>query len=196
MKTNDRKIQNLTVIALFTAIVVLLGMTPIGIIPLGFINVTIMGVPVVIGTMFLGLKQGLILGACFGMTSLLRAFGIGGAPSALVAGLMGVSPLYVVLMSLIPRLLMPVTTHIVYRALKRGNTSTGKSVMPAAIVGSLTNTVFYLGLMLVFYAVGGLDLSPVVNLIAGTAVIAGGAEAIACALISTPIVMALYKLKR
>ena len=55
----------LTLTALFVALILLFGLTPVGLIPLGFINVTILCVPVVAGTLILGLKTGLLLGACF-----------------------------------------------------------------------------------------------------------------------------------
>ena len=188
-------VRTLTTLALFVAIILLLGFTPLGYIPLGFINVSILAVPVVIGTIVLGLKGGLVLGACFALTSILRALGIGGAPSALVATLIAASPIYMIVMSLVPRLLIAVTTHYTYRALKK-RWSAIKAVAPAAAAGSITNTVFYLGSMLLFYVMAGIDTAPVLGLIGGTALIAGGAEAIAAALISTPIVAALEKGKR
>ena len=188
----NKNVRNLTTLALFVALIVLLGFTPLGYIPLGFINISILAIPVVIGTVVMGLKNGIILGACFALTSILRAFGIGGAPSSLVATLMAASPVYMIVMSLVPRLLIAVSTHFVYKLLENRLGSV-KAVAPAAVLGSLTNTVFYLGLMLVFYVMAGIDTAPVLGLIGGTAFIAGAGEAIAAALISTPVVAALRK---
>lgn len=188
----NENVRNLTTLAFFVALIILMGFTPVGYIPLGFINVSILAIPVVIGTILLGLQKGMILGACFALTSILRAFGIGGAPSSLVATLMAASPIYMIVMSLAPRLLIAVTTHFVYRAAEKRLGSV-KAVMPAAVLGSFTNTVFYLGLMLVFYIMAGIDTAPVIGLIGGTAVISGTAEAVAAALISTPIIAALGK---
>ena len=102
--------RQLTLTALFIALVVLLGLTPLGLIPLGFINVTILHIPVIIGALVLGLKGGLILGCAFGLVSTLRAFGIPLPASALVSNLMAESPLLVVVMSMLPRLLVPLAT--------------------------------------------------------------------------------------
>ena len=188
----NENVRNLTTLALFVALIILMGFTPVGYIPLGFINVSILAIPVVIGTILMGLRDGMILGACFALTSILRAFGIGGAPSTLVATLMAASPFYMIVMSLVPRILIAVTTHFMYHGLEKRIGSV-KAVAPAAVVGSFTNTVFYLGLMLVFYVVAGIDTAPVLGLIGGTAVISGTLEAVAAALISTPIVAALRK---
>ena len=188
----NEHVRTLTTLSLFVALIVLLGFTPLGYIPLGFINVSILAVPVVIGTMLMGLRSGLVLGACFALTSILRGFGIGGAPSALVSTLIAASPFYMIVMSLAPRLLIAVTAHAVYRGAQKRWGSV-RAVVPAAVLGSLTNTVFYLGLMLLFYMLAGIDTAPVLGLIGGTALIAGTAEAVVAALISTPIVAALKK---
>ena len=66
----------------------------------------------------------------------------------------------------------------------------------AAIVGSLTNTVFYLGLMLLFYVMMGIDSQSVLGLIGGIGLVAGTLEAIANAWITTPVLFALNKMNR
>lgn len=185
-----KQLGNLVLLALFVALIVLLGFTPLGLIPLGFINVTILCVPVVVGTLYMGLKNGLVLGLAFGLTSFVSALM---KPSALVSTLMGASPVLVALMSILPRLLVPMVAYGVHARLrdKRENLAVGV----AAVCGSLTNTVFYLGLMLLFYVLCGIDTAGVLSLIGGTALIAGTCEAIAAAVLCTPILMALRRLK-
>jgi len=181
----------LTATAILSALTLLLGLTPLGIIPLGFINVTILAIPVIIGTLSLGLKSGLALGLSFGLASLFRAFT---SPSGLVAPLLQNNPALVVLMCLIPRLLIPVSAHFIYRASQR-NQITKKIALPlAAVAGSLTNTVFYLGLMLAFYMAAGLNADAILTLISTTAAIAGGCEALAAAILTTPIVSAVSRI--
>ena len=63
----------------------------------------------------------------------------------------------------------------------------------AALAGSLTNTVLYLGLMLLFYVLRGLNAQPIIGLILGTGLIAGGAEAMVAALLVPPILAAVRK---
>ena len=57
----DRKTRRLALTALFVALILLLGFTPLGMIPLGYINVTTLCIPVVIGAMVLGMRAGLAL---------------------------------------------------------------------------------------------------------------------------------------
>lgn len=181
---------------LFVALILVLGMTPLGLIPLGFINVTILCIPVVIGTLYFGLGSGLLFGLCMAISSILCLFGLSMTPpSTLGATLLAANPVYAVAMCLIPRVLIPVSTHFVYKLCSRGNSESKAGLIPAAIAGSLTNTVFYLGLMLLFYVLCDLDSKAILGIIGGTGLIAGSMEALAAALISTPVVLALRRMK-
>lgn len=186
--------RQLVQMALFVALIILLGLTPIGMIPLGFIYISLLGIPVVIGTLLLGLPCGLGLGFCFGVVSALKAFGVLGTPSTLVATLMAASPALALIMTFVPRLLVPLTTAACFRALSP-RVKTHRAVAIAAVTGSLTNTVFYLGLMLLFYCVSGIDSKSVLALIGGTGLIAGTAEAIVNAVISAPVLEVLWKIQ-
>ncbi len=194
MKNN---VRFLTFTAFFIALILLFGSTPFGLIPLGFVNVTILAIPVVIGTIVLGIVPGLILGFCFGLISMLSMFGMTmTAPSALASALAAANPGLAIVMCFAPRLLVPVVTHLTFRSLA-GPERRKKSALPiAAVVGSLTNTVFYLGLMLLFYTMVGLDSTKLRGIIAGVGLIAGGSEAVVNAILTTPIVMALWKVER
>ena len=194
MKSN---IRFLTFTAFFIALILLFGSTPFGLIPLGFVNVTILAIPVVIGTIVLGLGPGLILGFCFGLISMLSMFGMTmTAPSALASALAAANPVLAIIMCFVPRFLVPVVTHLTFRSLA-GPDGRKKVALPvAAVAGSLTNTIFYLGLMLLFYTMVGLDSTRLRGIIAGVGLIAGGSEAVVNAILTTPIVMALWKVKR
>lgn len=192
----NKNTKSLVLHGLFVALILLLGMTPLGLIPLGFINVTILCIPVVVGTLYFGLGSGLLFGFCMASASILCLLGLSMTPpSTLGATLLAANPLYAILMCLLPRLLIPVSTHFVYKLCSRKNPESKAGIIPAAIAGSLTNTVFYLGLMLLFYVLCGLDSKAILGIIGGTGLIAGSMEALAAALISTPVVLALRKIK-
>ena len=181
---NRITLYRMTAAALLMALVFVLGMTPLGLIPLGFINVTILCVPVITGALVLGARSGLLLGLCFGTASTLSMLGISLTPPS--------APACALIMCYAPRLLEPMAALGVYKLLGKHE----KIALPiAAAAGSLTNTVLYLGLMLLFYAMNGLDSARILGLIAGTGLIGGGCEAIAAALIVTPAVLALRKTK-
>jgi len=203
-----KKTYNLAITGLFIALVLILGLTPLGLIPLGFVNLTILHIPVILGTILLGFRTGLILGACFGLVSAMSMLGLSMAPaSALAYNLLTANPMYALIMCMVPRLLVPTVTWIVYKIIARGKEKSLVAVPVAAILGSATNTVFYLGLMYVFYYLAGLDLGMLaeklgvaglsfVGIIGAIAAGGGGMEAIAAALISPPIAAAVWKIKK
>ena len=191
MTNTSRRLNTMVLLALFIALIILLGLTPLGLIPLGFIYVTILCVPVIVGTLLMGPKFGTVLGLAFGAVSFYSALT---RPSTLVAPLLGKSPVIVVVLCFLPRILVPLVAWFVNRKLD-GHTHRFASSAIAAAAGSLTNTVFYLGLMLLFYIFCGLDTASVLALIGGTALIAGGAEAAVAAVLVTPILAALSRLR-
>ena len=186
-----KQLNNLVLLALFVGLIFLLGQTPLGMIPLGWCNVTLLVIPVAIGTIYMGLKSGLVLGLAFGATSMLSALI---KPSVLVGTLMGGSPLAVVVMTFLPRLCIPLVIWGVYKLLAKKQKHIAVAV--AAACGSLTNTILYLGLMLIFYMMAGIDNTAVLTAIGATAGGAGPCEAIAAALICPPILTALWRIRR
>lgn len=188
MNTRNEHLVRMVMLALLAALIFLMGQTPLGLIPLGFCNVTLLVIPVAVGTLFMGLKSGLVLGFVFAATSFVSALL---RPSTLVAVLMEKSLWMVIVMTFLPRLLVPVVIHLVHRLLGKKRDKMALTV--ASACGSLTNTIFYLGLMLVFYMLSGIDNTAVLTAIAATAGGAGPLEAIAAALITPPIVLALRR---
>lgn len=186
-----KQLNNLVLLALFVGLIFLLGQTPLGLIPLGWCNVTLLVIPVAIGTIYMGLKSGLVLGLAFGATSMVSALI---KPSVLVGTLMGASPLAVVVMTFLPRLCIPLVIWGVYTLLAKKQKHIAVAV--AAACGSLTNTILYLGLMLIFYMMAGIDNTAVLTAIGATAGGAGPCEAIAAALICPPILTALWRIRR
>ncbi|MGN0972963.1 MAG: ECF transporter S component [Aristaeellaceae bacterium] len=186
-----KQLNNLVLLALFVGLIFLLGQTPLGLIPLGWCNVTLLVIPVAIGTIYMGLKSGLVLGLAFGATSMVSALI---KPSVLVGTLMGASPLAVVVMTFLPRLCIPLVIWGVYNLLAKKQKHIAVAV--AAACGSLTNTILYLGLMLIFYMMAGIDNTAVLTAIGATAGGAGPCEAIAAALICPPILTALWRVRR
>ena len=172
MNTRNDNLVNLVTLALLLALIFLMGQTPLGLIPLGFCNVTLLVIPVAVGTLFMGLKYGVLLGLTFGATSFVSALL---RPSTLVGTLMGASLPMVIVMTFLPRLMVPVVIHFVHKAMAHKLEKTGLAVM------------------LIFYMICGIDNTAVLTAIGATAGGAGPLEAVAAALITPPIVLALRK---
>lgn len=73
------KTRQMTILAMFIAIIVVMGMVPfLGFIPLFGLSFQIITIPVIIGAVILGRRAGLILGTTFGVVSLIRGAMSGG----------------------------------------------------------------------------------------------------------------------
>ena len=158
MKSN--KTFNMVLTGLFMAIIIIMATVPnIGYINLILIKVTMVHVPVIIGSIVLGPKLGAILGATFGVTSLLvNTF----SPSLLSFAF---SPFYQVgniggngwsvVIALLPRTLVGIIPYFVYhffvKILPERKVRRAVSLICAGISGALTNTVLVMGLIYVCF---------------------------------------------
>lgn len=188
---NRKQLVDFVLLSLFVALIFLLGLTPLGLIPLGVINVTLLCIPVAVGTIYMGWKRGLVLGLAFGATSFVSAVFV--KPSALVEPLMAANMFYMIVMTFVPRLCVPLVVWGIYALLRK--TQKHVAVAVASACGSLTNTILYLGSMLLFYKLCGIDSNKVLATIAAVAGGAGPAEAVAAALICPPVLAAVSKIR-
>ena len=189
MKNN--KTRKIVLTALMIALMLVLQLTGVGLIKLGVVNITFYCTIIAIGTLVLGWKSGVTLGAAFTAISLWSALQ---APSALVAPLMAASVPMVCLMSFLPRILVPLVTYFLHGALVKAKMNDKLAIAISAAAGSLTNTVLYLGLMLVGYAVTVADYAGLLTTVGSIALAAGLPEAAAAAIVATPVVVALKKI--
>lgn len=133
-KNNTTKFVQLS---LFIAIILIQSWVPfLGFINLGILSVTIIPVTVILGTLWLGTKEGTILGFVFGLNSFVRAWLIGNPVERLVF----TSPL----VSIIPRILMPLIVGLVVHNLMKKQNGYIKGFV-AGLLGSALNTVLVLG---------------------------------------------------
>ena len=74
----EKKVLDMSLAGIFTAVIIAMSVVPfLGYIPLGFMNATIIHVPVIIGALLLGPKYGAYLGLVFGLTSPCDAYAYG-----------------------------------------------------------------------------------------------------------------------
>ncbi|HJZ48513.1 MAG TPA: ECF transporter S component [Roseiflexaceae bacterium] len=129
---NTRKI---VVAGVLGAIAIVLGVTRLGFIPVPNVsgNATIMHIPAIIGAVLEGPVVGVLAGGIFGIFSLLQD----------TTGLFS-NPL----VSVLPRLLIGLTSWLAYRSLAGRNVYMAAAV--AGVVGTLTNTIGVVGMLLIF----------------------------------------------
>lgn len=107
-KKKKLDIRKLTVIGVLGAISVVLGITPLGFIPIGPTRATIMHIPVIIGSIVEGPIVGALVGLIFGLFSIYQAIT---APTPV--SFVFLNPL----VSVLPRVLIGITSYYTYKAL-------------------------------------------------------------------------------
>lgn len=179
---NARKIVTL---AIFTAIIILQSWVPfLGFINIGPIAMTIIPITVILGTLWLGASDGVILGLVFGLNSLIRAWLIGNPIERLIF----TSPL----VSVLPRILMPLIIGLLIKYLFAKLSPTTKAAL-AGFIGSLLNTVLVLSSIGLFRAteyvsaIEGANTSQIWTILLGIVTANGVPEAIIATII-TPII--------
>lgn len=155
IQTTDRKnaiharTLRLTQLAMLSAIIILMAFTPLGYFkyaPLG-LSITLLTIPVVIGAIMMGPVEGAILGAVFGATSFIQCFGL----DAFGAALLAINPLLTFILCLLPRILIGFISGYAYKGLEKIKSKQALSYGLSAIVGALTNTVFFIGMLILFF---------------------------------------------
>lgn len=157
MKRKSQTIEMVQV-ALFAAIIFIMAFTPfLGYIPLGFTRATIIHIPVILGSILLGPKKGAILGGVFGLTSFINNT-INPTITSFVF-----TPIYSlgefeggvgsIIICFLPRILVGVFPWYVYQSMQKVMKQKHSPIALglAGIVGSLTNTVLVMSLILVFF---------------------------------------------
>ena len=149
MKNSRSNIRWLTQLALLVAIMLVMSYTPLGYLPLGPLNCSLLSIPVAIGAMTMGPSAGAILGGVFGVTSFMNAVE---GKSALGAALFAASPIGYFVTAVIGRILMGWLCALGFQAARK--LLPGKETTTCAIGGfaaPFLNTVFYMGFMVMLF---------------------------------------------
>lgn len=205
------KVRLLTRLAILTAIIFLLAFTPLGYLTIGPIAATTVQMPVIIGAVLLGPVSGGILGFFFGLSAVIKVLTMPGADPFATMALQS-SPLSYIIICIIPRVLMGWLAGLLAAALKklasssaeRGGTVLRNHVLGYSVtgfVGSMMNTVFYLGALWglaaeVIATAYGTDISAVGGIVMTTAVTAGIPEAVVSALVVSAVCKAMEAIFR
>ena len=143
---SNNKTKGLVRISLFMAIVILQSWVPfLGniTIPLYPLAITFIHVTVIVATLYLGTKAGVIVGGVWGVNSLIRAY------------LMPTSPMYIYVfnspfVTILPRMLMPLIVGFISHKILSKSVSLKVNAAISGVLGSLLNTVLVLGSIVVF----------------------------------------------
>jgi uncharacterized membrane protein len=209
MNNTSRKTKEMVQLALFTAIILLMVFTPyLGYIPLGFMNATIIHIPVILGALFLGPKKGAFLGFIFGLTSLFNNTFNPNVTSFVFSPFYTTGAVHGGIKSLIvcfvPRILIGVVAFYVFRFVSKmikNKKSPAAAFAAAGVAGSLTNT--FLVMYGIYFLFGtsysnakGIAPSALYGLITTVIGTQGVPEAIVAGIIVTAVGKVLLKNKQ
>ena len=204
------KYRDFVLLALFTAIVFVLGLTPLGMVPLGLIKATTLHIPVIIGCLLLGPRYGAVLGFMFGLVSFLSntmspaVLSFAFTPLVPVPGTPNGSPLSLVI-CFVPRILVGVVPWFVYRGLQKlmKESSRGEilSMAIAGASGAILNTGLVMSLIYFLFrdayaSVNGIPVEAVAGVVLGVVGTNGVAETALAAVLPPAIGKILLSLKR
>lgn len=144
----SERTRKVVVTAMMIAIMEILSFTPLGMLIIPPISATTAHVPVIIAALLEGPVSGVCVGLALGLTSIFRAMS---SPNFL--DLLFLNPL----VSVLPRILIPLTAYFTYKILKGvlgGLFAKGGLVATflAGCVGSMTNTIGCMGMIYLIYA--------------------------------------------
>ena len=142
------KVAQMTLLAMLTAVLVVLGYVNIPM-PMG-LSITFNMIPVAIAAIAMGYPGGAIIGGAFGMISFLQCFGIFGS-SPLGAALVNISPALMFIQRFVSRVMVGLIAALVFRAMN-------KTRAPLYVKGAVTgfsaaffNTLFFMSLLILLF---------------------------------------------
>ena len=205
----EKKTRDMVVMAVFIAVMMVMTVIPVlGYIPLGFMNATIIHIPVLVGAILLGPKKGAALGFFFGLTSMWKN-------TALMPNLTsfvftpfipmpdgGSGGIRSVIVCMVPRILIGVVGYYVYRAVSGPGKGRRKFALAAAgVAGSLTNTLLVMNLIYFLFGSAYGEAMPAAAerglyaFIVGVICLNGIPEAVLAGFLTVCIVSALQKVQ-
>ena len=198
MKTKKHDTRWMVSVALMGAIIIVLANTPLGMIQLPIIKATTVHIPVIIGAILLGPSAGAILGAVFGICSLISntmaptLLSFAFSPFMSTTGIFGA--IKAIWVSVGCRILIGVAAGWLWKLLEKVKVNQVIALPIVGFVGSMVNTIAVMGSIYVLYAkeyaqAREVGITAVWGLIMGTITASGIPEAIAAAV----LVLALGK---
>ena len=203
MKSTKRDTRYMATLAMICGLLLVMGMTGIGFIPLPVIKATTMHIPVILGAVLLGPSAGGVLGAVFGLCSIwantttpgLLSFAF--SPFITNEGLIGAAKSLWIALGC--RILFGFIAGWLWLLMKKIIRKEYISLPVTAAIATICHTVLVMGSIYIllaqqYAAAKNVGITAVFGLIMGTVTASGIPEAIAAAVLVTVIGKALLNL--
>ncbi|MBQ9886841.1 MAG: ECF transporter S component [Lachnospiraceae bacterium] len=195
MENRNSKVTYMVELAVLIALILIMGLTPLGYIKTLGLEITLIVVPVAIGAITLGPKAGAILGGVFGLTSFYQCFGM----SAFGAALLSINPVGAFITCVPTRILVGLLTGLIFKALHSKKSMKEPSYYIASLACPIMNTIFFMSCLVIFFYnteyiqgfVKSLGSSNPFAFVIAFVGINGLVEAIACFVVASAVARAL-----
>ena len=206
MPPKKANVRLLTQMGLLTGLMDVMAFTPLGYIPLGFMNATTMHIPVILGACLFGPKMGAVLGGLFGVTSVIRATLTPTLTSFVFTPFYSFSPEFhgswkSLIVAIVPRILIGVVAGLAYQLAAKYVKQDAAAFAAAGFLGSITNTIGVMGLIYLLFgeqyaAAAGESFELLLGIIMGVVGTQGVPEAIIAAVLVCGVGKALSTVYR
>lgn len=203
MKHKTLNTRYLSLLAMLCGVLLVMGMTGIGFIPLPVIKATTMHIPVILGAILLGPKAGAVLGAVFGCCSIwantttpgLLSFAF--SPFMTTEGLPGVAKSLWIALGC--RIMLGLIAGWLWILIKKISLKEYIALPVTAALATICHTLLVMGSIYIllaqqYAAAKNVAITAVFGLIMGTVTASGIPEAIAAAILVTVIGRALLNM--
>lgn len=194
----NEKTRWLVQLAMWTALTLILAFVPfLGYITIGPFSITTVHIPVIIGAVMLGPVAGAFLGLVFGITSIIQATIQMPITAFMFSPFVPFGNFNSVIVAIVPRVLVGIFAAYIYKFIKIKDKKGYIASLTAGIVGALTNTVFVLSGVYVFFgqqyaASSKIPFSALFGVLLGVVATNGVVEAIVAAVVVTAVTKALF----
>lgn len=192
-------------LALLTAILVVLSVTPIGSIPLPAIKATTTHIPVIVGAVLLGPEAGMFLGTAFGVMSVVRSTLVPTPTTFVFSPFLPVpgtnqGSLKALIVAFVPRILTGLLPALLFKALKKKQMDNKMACAICGALGTITNTVFVLAFIYILFgaeyaAALGSSYQLLIGMLMGVAFTNGVAETLIAIILVTAICVPLLRIE-
>ena len=194
----SKKIKRLVLLSMFIGIEIVLMNTPLGYIPIGPIKATTLHIPVLILSMILGVKEGVILGLFFGLSSIVintlnpTLFSFCFTPFYSIGEING--NLGSIVIALLPRMMLGLICGILYKFLSK-KVKQEIAIGISSGVSTLVHTFMVMSLIYLFFgkeyaSIAGFAYETFIDVIRLTILTNGLAEAFLAIVLSISILKA------
>ena len=149
----NNKLLKLVQFALFTAILIVLNLTGLGLVRTGVVAVTTLHIPVIIGAILLGPWAGAALGGVFGIISMMEAtFRPSGPVDMLFSPALSGNPVGSVVMCILPRILIGLVAGLLFNAIQKMDKKQYVSIGVSAAAATFIHTLSVLLALFFFFS--------------------------------------------